>query len=409
MRSVWAGTCLLSIPFTLLAINAVSAFAQKGAAPSAGSAPSSNSGSLNRGTLSPNNPSNPTYGNSTSPGGTPQTGAIFLSGQVLFSDGTPPNMNIKVERVCGSGGTRFLAHTDSKGYFYVQLGQTDGFDADASDQPSNVRGFGSQSGNLNANRLNALANCDVRASYPGYRSDTVTLGYDRLMSGGFTDKINLTLHPLANVKGTTISVTTALAPKHAQKEYEKGMQLAAKGKFDEAQTHLTNATDTYPKYAIAWFALGELQQRSGKAPDARKSYEAAIAADSRYVSPYDQLALMSAQEGKWEDAANYSKRVIDLNPVEFPSSFWYNALANYNLKHFDDAEKSARQLLQVDSVHKYVQAESLLANLAMQKGDLAQAAAHLKAYLAAAPNAQDASKVRELLAKIDKDQAQGTK
>ncbi len=230
-----------------------------------------------------------------------------------------------------------------------------------------------------------------------------------MISGGVSDKISITLHPLANVKGSTISVTTAMAPKHAQKEYAKGIELAGKGKFDDAEKYLSEATDNYPKYAIAWYALGQIQQQKGNAQDARKSFESAISADNRYVSPYDRLALLSAQGLKWEEAAGFSKHAIDLNPVEFPSAFWYNALANYNLKRLDEAEKSAKQLLQLDAGHKYAQADTLLARISLEKGDLSQAAVHMRAYLAAAPNAQDAASIREALAKIDQKTAQTAK
>ena len=402
------GLHLTTIPIVLLLLNTNFGFAQKASGTGAGASSSGNIGSSNRGTVSPNNPSNPNFGNSTDRTGVQQSNPIFLSGQVLFSDGTPPNMNIRIERVCASGGTHFLAHTDSKGFFYFQLGQNEGIDADASDQNSGLRSFGSNTSS-SGNRVSALASCDIRASYPGYRSNSVSLGYDRLISGGVSDKISITLHPLANVKGSTISVTTAMAPKHAQKEYEKGIELAGKGKFDDAEKHLSEATDSYPKYAIAWYALGQIEQQKGNAQEARKSFESAIAADNRYVSPYDRLALLSAQQSKWDETASFSKRAIDLNPVEFPSAFWYNALANYNLKRLDEAEKSAKQLLQLDSGHKYAQADTLLARISLEKGDLSQAAVHMRAYLAAAPNAQDAASIREALAKIDQKTAQAAK
>ena len=65
------------------------------------------------------------------------------------------------------------------------------------------------------------------------------------------------------------------------------------------------------------------------------------------VSPYDQLALLSAQEGKWQDAADFSKQALELNPVEFPSSYWYNALASYNLKRNADTEKDLTELIKL--------------------------------------------------------------
>ena len=209
------------------------------------------------------------------------------------------------------------------------------------------------------------------------------------------------LHRLANVQGTTISLTSALAPKGAQKSYEKGMQLAAKSKFEEAQKRLSEATQLYPKYAVAWYALGQVQQRQGRAEDARKAYESAIAADRKFVSPYDQLARLYAEEGKWEDAANFSKQAIALNPVEFPSSFWYNAIASYNLKRTDDAEKSVKDLLKLDTRHNYPDAESMMAQILLDRGNYPEAATHLRTFLTLVPNAKNADNLKQILLKID--------
>jgi len=329
---------------------------------------------------------------------------IFLSGKVLFDDGSPANANIRIERVCG-GSARLESHTDSKGRFSFQLGQNSMVDTDASDaspgdmfgRPTSQPSFGRMGGL--GDRSADLWNCELRASYPGYRSDIVQLATRRAMDD--PDVGIIVLHRLVNVQGTTISLTTALAPKDAQKSYQKGLQLAQKGKFEEAEKRLQEATEIYPKYAVAWFALGQVQQRQGHGEDARKSYQSAITADSKFVSPYDQMALLSAQEGKWEDAATFSKQAISLNPVEFPSSLWYNAIASYNLKRAADAEKSVKDLLKLDTRHKYPEAENMLAQILLDKGSYADAATHLRTYLTLVPNAKNADALKQMLLKID--------
>jgi tetratricopeptide (TPR) repeat protein len=177
--------------------------------------------------------------------------------------------------------------------------------------------------------------------------------------------------------------------------------LARKGDFEAAEKHFASATEAYPKYAIAWYALGEVAQREGRAEAARQAFQSAIGADSRYVSPYDQLAYLSGQEGKWQETADYSRKALDLNPVEFPSSYWYNALSNYHLQHMAEAEKSARELIKLDTGHRFPQAENMLGNICLQKGDTVQASEHLRAYLALNPKAQDAESVRHLLDRLD--------
>lgn len=352
-----------------------------------------------------------TLGNTPSSGNTsnfpnsqdPTTRPIFLSGKVLFDDGTPPNINVRIERVC-SGNPHLEGHSDSKGNFSLQLGgQTSGFDMDASDRSSNgvfggSNGMGT-TGRNNSLSPNALGNCELRAAYPGYRSDVVQLAMRRTMDD--PEVGTLILHRLANVQGTTISLTSVLAPKAAVKQFEKGEQSAQKDKLEEAEKHLQQATELYPKYAAAWFALGRVQQRENKPAEARKDYLTAIEADAKYVSPYDQLALLAAQDGKWEDAAAYSKQAISLNPVEFPSAFWYNAIANYNLKKPTDALKSAQALVKMDTQHRYPEAENLLAQLSMDQRNYAEAATHLRAYLALAPNAKNADVLKRQLSQID--------
>lgn len=417
MRSTWTGRhvhflCFLAA-FSVVTISP--AFAQRGGNQSSsgssagGAAGTGNVGSTGR-TPSINNPN---YGNiPSSPNVWQNTRPIFLSGRVMFDDGSRPNSDIRVERVCG-GNARLEGHTDSKGQFSFQLGQNAMIDTDASDSMSpaygrsggtfggsnNMGGFGNRDSTFN----NALFGCELRASYPGYRSDLLELASHR--SSDDPNVGTIILHRLGASEGSTVSLTTALVPKHAQKDYEKGVQLAEKGKFEEAEKHLLDATDAYPKYAIAWFALGQLQQREGKTEAARKSYETAIAADAKYVSPYDQLALLSAQGQEWEAAAKYSKQAITLDAVDYPSSFWYNAVANYQLRKVDEVEKSIQALLRVDKVHRYPEAENMYAQVLLSKGNYDEAATHLRTYLTIAPKASGAGQAREQLTKIEQAKA----
>jgi tetratricopeptide (TPR) repeat protein len=287
------------------------------------------------------------------------------------------------------------------------MGQNAILDTDVADTASGmpgrpVGGFGNPGVGTtgNGDNRNANWNCELRASYPGYRSDVVELSNHRFLDDPNVGTI--ILHRLGNGESAgTISLTSALVPKHAQKDYEKGVELAEKGKFEDAEKRLLAATAAYPKYAIAWFALGELQQREGHTEAARKSYESAIAADAKYASPYDQLALLSAEGQEWQAAANYSQQAIALDSVDFPSSLWYNALANYRLNHSEEAEKTLRELLRVDTAHHYPEAERLYAQMLLTQGNYDGAATHLHAYLAIAPKGQGAAAAKELLGKLD--------
>lgn len=354
-----------------------------------------------------NNPSNDPF--STRP--------IFVIGRVMFDDGSPMNKDIRIERACGAN-TRTETHVNSSGRFSFEIGGTATMSDAMADASQADSGMGTRNGNSqNQNSPMGASNngvvggsrslspeatlwgCELRASYPGYRSDVVTLAGRRSMDDPNVGTI--ILHRLANVQGTTISVTTAEAPKSAQKDFEKGLQAVHKGNVEEAEKRLLAATSGYPKYAVAWFALGQLQQGQNKVEEARKSYLAAIEADKRYVSPYDQLALLAARESKWEEAAQYSKQAIDLNPVEFPSAFWCNTVANFNLNKDAEATKSGQALLKLDTRHRFPEVNRLLAELAVNHKDYGAAADYLKAYLAQVPGAKDADLLKQQLLKIE--------
>ena len=382
---------------------AVDMLAQKPSAPSSSAGPAGgvSASTLGSTTTNKNSPINGT--NSSSDLSRP----IFLSGSVLFDDGTPPNTDVRIERVC-RGNPRLESHTDSKGHFSFQVGGPGSFNQSATDASyaggsnsanSTFNPFGASLPSSAVGTTSVLMDCELRAAYPGYRSDSVQLGSRHSMDDPEVGTI--VLHRLANVKGTTISLTSSMAPKTAQKDFAKGVLAAQKGKYEEAEGKLQEATKEYPKYAEAWFQLGQVQEKLNKNGNAAEDYTAAISADPKFVSPYDRLARLSASATKWEEAEKYSKQAIDLNPVEFPTSFWYNAIANFNLKRDAEAEKSARSLVKLDRAHAYPDAERMLADLTSARGDLAEAADHLKAYLDEAPAGKGADQVRKQLARIE--------
>jgi tetratricopeptide (TPR) repeat protein len=330
----------------------------------------------------------------------------------MFDDGSPLNHDVRIQKTCGSN-IRTEANVDSSGRFSFQLGNDSSAAISAADPSESdtggvmARNQSSPLGKLGGSRTGtsetALWGCELTASFPGYRSDVVSLGGRRSMDDPNVGTI--ILHRLANVQGTTISVTTAAAPKSAQKNFDKGVQAARKGNLEEAEKRLAAATETYPKYALAWFTLGQIQQRQNKNEEARKSYIAAVEADRKYVSPYDQLALLAARDGKWQEASQYSKQAIDLNPVEFPSSFWYNTVANYNLNKIEEAVKSGQALVKLDTQRRYPEVNRLLAEIALNKKEYAGAAGYLRTYLEEAPTAKDAETLKKQLLKIEEAKA----
>ncbi|HEX4595140.1 MAG TPA: tetratricopeptide repeat protein [Bryobacteraceae bacterium] len=365
---------------------------------------------------SPTNPTRPGVG--TQPGNTPgnyptpdiMQRPLFFTGKVMMEDGTPPSDSVTIQLVC-RGTPRSVAFTDSKGNFSVDLNNriNDASLMDAS-QPAGG-GFGGPFGGSSGSRMGAQGNssgmnerdlmgCDMQAALAGFTSEQIHLGTRHGLDN--PDVGTILLHRLANVEGLTISATSALAPKDAKKAFEKGREVARKQKWDEAEKDFQKAVDLYPKYAAAWFQLGLVQQEKKNDEGARKSYAQALAADSKFVSPYQQLAMLAAREQKWQEVIDDTDRLLRLNPVDFPQAWLFNSLGNYYLKNLAVAEKSAREGISRDAAHHYATMNHVLGVILAQKQDYAGAAEQLRDYIHFAPNATDIDQVKQQLAEIDK-------
>jgi tetratricopeptide (TPR) repeat protein len=193
-----------------------------------------------------------------------------------------------------------------------------------------------------------------------------------------------------------------MAPKDAKKAYEKGLQSLLKSKPEDASKEFEKAVLVYPKYADAWMNLGKVRMQQKSFEPAREAMLKAIECDPKLVGPYIELGMMAAQENKWEEAAPYLDRGLKLDPVDFPQAWYASAAANFNLKKFDAAEKSAREAQKLDPKHVNPRTDYLLALIMSEKRDYAGAAEHLRGYLKNAPNAPDFAKVKDQLGQIEK-------
>jgi tetratricopeptide (TPR) repeat protein len=358
----------------------------------------------------PTNPNNPN-GNfpNTFPGSQPNTQPdmmqrpMFLSGKVVLDDGTPPPDPVTIQIVC-RGVPRAIAYTDGKGNFNVDLANRNlAVFADAS-EPNSDLGLTPNNSGFNSRGVcpgeTSFLGTEIQAYLAGYRSDTVNLGMRRSLDN--PDIGTLVLHRLANVEGLTISATSALAPKEAKKALEKARDEQRKKKWPEAEKELQKAVAIYPKYASAWLELGNLQLRQKNTEAARNSYTQALAADPKFVGPYLQLATIAAGEQKWQDVADDTDRLLRLNPVDFPQAWMFNAIANYNLRKLDLAEKSAREGLSRDPNHRFPGMSHLLGVLLAMKQDYAASAQNLRDYVRYAPHATDLEQVKKELVEIEK-------
>lgn len=345
-----------------------------------------------------------------SPNSTQLQRPAYVAGNVILEDGTPPLESIAIQMVC-AGTPRSIGFTDLKGRFDLDMNdrKNPAIYSDAS-QSGPYSGGGAASmgqntkpqalGGPNTPTMRNYSGCDLMAALAGYRSDRLSLASHRALEDPHVGTI--VLHRLENVQGSTISATSAFAPKEAKKAFLKALSQEQKANWSEAERQLRKAVELYPKYAAAWFHLGFTQQSQGNLAGARVSYRQALDADPRYVSPYQQLAVLAAREQKWPDVAEQTDRLLNLNPIDFPDAWMYNAMAKFQLQMFEAAEKSARQGLLTDPNHHYPKLDQVLGVILTQKHEYPEAATHMRAYLRLAPEATDAVIVQQQLTELEK-------
>jgi tetratricopeptide (TPR) repeat protein len=336
---------------------------------------------------------------------TMQNRPIFLSGKVRLEDGTPPPETVTIERICaGRGNPVVEAYTDSKGGFGFQVGQRMGVFADAStssDDDFGQRTGPSVMGGPNRGSINErdLMMCELRASLPGYRSTVVSLAGRRALDN--PDVGIITLRRLVDVTGFTTSATSLMAPKDAKKSLEKARNSLKKNKLPDAMKELELAVNAHPKYAEAWYELGRIQSIQNNVEGAKASYQKALEADDKYVRPYLGLAMLEAQQNRWVEVKQITEKVIKLNRYDFPAAFFYGAVANYNLRDNETAEKLCRSGIEIDQYHSIPKMSHLLGMILADKADYKGASEQLSAYLKFAPKANDAEQVKKQLTEIN--------
>jgi len=330
--------------------------------------------------------------------------SFVISGDVRLEDGTPPPDAVQINRVC-DGHSFAAANTDTRGHFTFSLEagrkMAETADAGAAPQPSDVSKPINQSASQYTNPITtALRGCELQAVLSGFRSESVRLSIHDTSDDGRVGTI--ILHPLSRSSVLTISATTAAAPAAARKAYDRGMESMVKEKWEVAESELTKAVTIYPKFAIAWYQLGQVRQKRNAPAGALEAWNEARKQDPKYIKPYESLATVADRQGNWTAAEEYSRALLQLDPDDFAGAYLINAVANANLNRIDAAELAARDGLRVDKERKVPRLNYVLGLLLINKQQYAESAKYLRAYLELAPNARDAAAVREQVAKLDR-------
>jgi hypothetical protein len=308
----------------------------------------------------------------------------FLLGKLAVEGESLPWEPIWVSVLCK--GTIFhTALTDPKGRFVITS--------------DHVPGALSVQGDAQRQMETHYEGCTVQASLSGFRSSVITI-----TQRNFQDAPDLGTITLAREEGrgagTAVSSTSDSAPASARKSFDKARSEVLDQQPDRAQRELEKAVEIYPAFADAWYQMGILQEAKNP-QDARKSFSKAADADPKFVLPYEQLAALSAQDGKWNEVVESTSRMLQLDPMGTTQIWYYDALGNFQLGHATAAKASAFKSLAMDPQHTIPNTEQLLAVILAQQHDYAGALEHLRHCLTYLPNGPNTNLVKRQIAQIE--------
>jgi tetratricopeptide (TPR) repeat protein len=366
------------------------------------------------GTAPINRPTNSTTNNTNNTQSQTQTTVtqpIFVSGRVTLEDGTALPEPVVIETVC-NGAPHGEGYTDAKGYFAIELGSRNNVIQDAAEYtPLGSMNSGLMTTTSTSSGMPGLSagdmaerkymGCDLQARLVGYRSQQVSLTGRRPMDDPNVGTILLHRNG-GNEEGQTVSAVSLAAPKDAKKAYDKGMDALKKKKWDDAEKSFEKAVEIYPRYATAWYELGMLQAGQSKTDMAHSYFKKALECDAKYLKPYLQIAVIHLMAKNWQELADVTEKTIKLDPFDYPQAYFFNSVANYNIRNIDAAEKSALEAERLDTRHLYPRVNYLLGLVAVQRKDYETAAQRFKTYLKLDPKTDDAASIRSQLEAIEK-------
>ena len=322
--------------------------------------------------------------------------AAFLSGKVALDDGGELTDSAAIQVIC-HGQRHTGAYTDRHGNFSFQFADaTSGAAADASDASTTI-----MTRTTSTQDRRDWRDCEVQAVLAGYSSQVVDLA-SRMSTLESVNLGTISLHRLEHVEGTSISVTSLMAPSAAKKALEKARMDEKKGKWAQAQQSLEQAVKIYPKYAVAWYELGRVQMQQNDAVSARKSFEQSMAADSKYLNAYDGLAQVAFQANQWPEVVEITNKLLALNPVNFPTAYFFNGIAQYHQDELDAAEKITREGIRVDDGHQVPKLQYLLGIVLMRKHEFGEASAQMRQYLSLVKQPAEVEAAKKELAEIER-------
>jgi len=212
----------------------------------------------------------------------------------------------------------------------------------------------------------------------------------------------LTLFAAAGLSAGHAAWAQQAPPRDARRAFDNAARAAKDGRTGDARRDYEKAVQLYPDYAEAWCELGKLQLADKQPEAARKSFDSAIRANPNDAMPYLELSALEYAAQNWQALAEITGRLIRRRPADYPRIYQFHAVANFNLRNPEAAEKSAREAERLDPGHKFPATWHVLGTILASRGDFAGAAEQYRQYLSFLPADPDSGVTRRQLEELER-------
>jgi len=106
-----------------------------------------------------------------------------------------------------------------------------------------------------------------------------------------------------------------------QLQYRVGTLLAQHKRYREAANYFRRSADLQPDVVDVFYNLGLSYLKLNKNDQAKKEFEKALELDSNYILAITTLAQLAYEDEEWEQALEYYKRALKINPGNSPVFF----------------------------------------------------------------------------------------
>ncbi|HEY7183948.1 MAG TPA: tetratricopeptide repeat protein [Blastocatellia bacterium] len=196
----------------------------------------------------------------------------------------------------------------------------------------------------------------------------------------------------------TASEFEQAAPATAQKEYDQGIRLAGKGKVQQAVERFQRAIAIYPDYLDARNDLGAQYLKLKRFDEAAEQFRVVLEKAPGYFNSLFNMGLVLIEQKDYAAAIAQLNQAVAIDGAQPAPRLWLG-VALLQTGDLPGAERELSRAL-ITGGAKFIAAHYYLAQVYLRRGDSAEAARALKAYLEGSPKGEYAEEARLLLKKL---------